>query len=283
MPELPEVEVLVRHLAPRVERRRIESAEVLRPKSVRPLDRAAFESLVKGSVIQKVTRRAKYLRFAMRRPRGGGGWVLLGHLGMTGRMYLQPAERPREKHTSVVFGLGREEFLFEDARQFGGWVVGEERLAGLGPEPLEAGFTVGVLADALRRSRQAIKVRLLDQSAVAGLGNIYVCEALNVAGIAPTRECASLQSVEMERLHRAIRDVLGGAIQLGLSLPLDPAGEGVRDGLFYFGRAPGGGEAVLERFRVYDREGEACPRCSVPIRRVWMGGRGTFFCPDCQK
>ena len=283
MPELPEVEILVRHLAPSLEGRSIERVEVLRAKAIRPLDSLEFQVALLGARVRRVTRRAKYLRFVMVHPVEGREWVLLGHLGMTGRMYLQHRRRMREKHVSVVFGLGDEDWVFEDPRQFGGFALGEERLSGLGPEPLEEGFTSEVLSEVLGRSRQSVKVRLMDQAAIAGLGNIYACESLNVAGIAPSREASSLKPREVVRLHDAIRQVLGGAIRLGLSLPLDPTGDGIRDGLFYFGRASGADDTVSERFRVYDREGKPCLRCATLIQRKWMGGRGTFFCPKCQR
>jgi len=283
MPELPEVEILVRHLAPRIEGRTIERAEVLRRKSIRPLDPLKFREFVQGARIRRVTRRAKYLRFELVPAEGAGELVLLGHLGMTGRMYLQDRRRTRAKHVSVVFDLGGEDWVFEDPRQFGGFALGEERLSGLGPEPLEDAFTVEVLSEVLGRSRQAVKIRLMDQSAIAGLGNIYACESLSVARIAPSRVASSLRPQEVGRLHEAIRLVLGEAVRLGLSLPLDPGGDGIRDGLFYFGRATDAREPVSERFRVYDREGEPCLRCATRVRREWMGGRGTFYCPKCQR
>jgi formamidopyrimidine-DNA glycosylase len=281
MPELPEVEVLVRHLAPLLKGRTIRSAEVRRARSVAPTVPAEFETRLTGARFTGLERRGKFLRFDLRRARGAS-FPLLGHLGMTGRMYLQPVRAPLPMHAAVVFGLGRERFVFEDTRYFGRMTLDAEALAGLGPEPLGAGFTVEPLAAALKRSAQAIKVKLLDQSLVAGVGNIYASEALFRAGISPRRAARRLAKAQVEALWRAIRETLAGAIEFGSTIPLDWRGDGPGDGLFYYGsaeNAPG----REERLRVYDREGEPCVRCETPIRRIVQAARSTFYCPRCQR
>lgn len=286
MPELPEVEILARHLRPRLVGRRVSEVLVLRPKAIRPLGAQTFAELLRGGEIRAVGRRAKFLRFEFEFEfRGEGALkprVMLGHLGMTGRMYLRSPGLPWAKHASVVLDLGGEEWVFEDPRQFGGLSFDERRLDDLGPEPLDAGFTAPVLRSRLAASCQAIKVRLMDQSVLAGLGNIYASEALHVAGIAPHREARSLKEAELRRLCDAIREVLEGAIRTGESATLNFSGDGGEDRLFYFGRSPGDSETVAERFRVYDREGQPCLECSAPIERTVLGGRSTYACRRCQ-
>lgn len=283
MPELPEVEILVRYLRPLLVGRRIRSVVVLRAKAVRPSTAGEFADAVRGAEIRAVERRAKYLRFELAAVGGAGVRVLLGHLGMTGRMYLQAQDHPRARHVSVVFGLGEDDWVYEDPRQFGGMRLGEDRLQDLGLEPLEESTTEAEWAARLAGSRQPIKVRLMDQSVIAGLGNIYASEALHEAGIAPHREARSLKGEEVRRLRRAIREVLEAAIRTGSSAGLDFAGRGMGDGLFYFGRSPGALDPVEERFRVYDREGQACRRCSGRIVRSVLGGRSTYSCQGCQR
>ena len=138
-------------------------------------------------------------------------------------------------------------------------------------------------ARALRRSRQAIKVRLLDQTLLAGLGNIYASEALFRARIAPALPARRLTAAQVQRLWRAIRHVLRQAIACGSTVPLNYAGAGLRDGLFYFGRAPGTPDFYQERLRVYDRAGQPCPRCGASIRQRVQAARSTFYCPRCQR
>jgi formamidopyrimidine-DNA glycosylase len=208
--------------------------------------------------------------------------VLVGHLGMTGRMYLLPAKDRLPKHAAVVLNLGRENFVFEDTRYFGRLTLDGSVLARLGPEPLDTAFTAKGLAKALRRSQQAIKVRLLDQALLAGVGNIYASEALFRAGIAPSLSARKLTSVQVQRLWRAVRAVLREAIACGSTVPLNYAGQGERDGLFYFGKAPGAPDYYEERLRVYDRVGKPCPKCGAAIKRRVQAARSTFYCPRCQ-
>lgn len=283
MPELPEVEILVRHLRPRLSGREVRTVTVLRGKAVLPWAPGRFVSAVVGMRVRGVGRRGKYLRFGLEDAAGCEGGVLLGHLGMTGRMWVQPAGGQVGRHVSVVFGLGEEDWVYEDVRQFGGFRVGDEALAGLGPEPLEEGFTVEVLGRRLAGVSRAIKPWLMDQGVVAGLGNIYASEALHEAGIAPDRSAKELREDEVVRLHAAIREVLRLAIERGMSLELGFAGDGIRDGLFYYGRPAGSASAEVTEFRVYDRAGKACPRCGAPVVRSVQGGRATYHCRRCQR
>jgi formamidopyrimidine-DNA glycosylase len=152
----------------------------------------------------------------------------------------------------------------------------------LGPEPLEDEFKAGAFAQSLKRSRQAIKVKLLDQKLVAGIGNIYASEALFRAHISPRLAANKLTFVQVRRLRLAIRKVLAEAIACGSTVPLNPGGD-KSDSLFYFGRAPGTPDFYEERLRVYDREGRPCPDCRHPLKRITQAGRSTFYCPHCQR
>jgi formamidopyrimidine-DNA glycosylase len=283
VPELPEVEVLVRHLEPLLEGRRIRAVCVRRAKVVAPMSVRAFTRALLGAEFAALGRRGKYLVFRLRHPKRAGTLTLVGHLGMTGRMYLLPARAQLPRHAPVVLGLGRDNFVFEDTRYFGRLTLGLDGLEGLGPEPLGAEFTVERFATALRRSRQPIKVKLLDQSLLAGVGNIYASEALFRAGIAPTLPAQRLSRAHVQKLWRAIRVVLREAIACGSTVPLNYAGQGKRDGLFYFGRAPGAPDYYEERLRVYDRAGRPCPKCGTVIRRRVQAARSTFYCSRCQR
>ena len=283
MPELPEVEVLVRHLGPLLEGRSIRAVQVNRAKVIAPASVSSFTRALRGTRFCGVARRGKYLLFRLRRPGRTEPLMLVGHLGMTGRMYVLPAKAELPKHAAVVLHLGREKFVFEDTRYFGRLVFDTAMLPRLGPEPLGAEFTVERFAQALARSRQPIKIKLLDQSLLAGIGNIYASEALFLAGVAPTRPARTLTGVQIRRLWRSIRAVLREAIARGSTVPLSFSGEGASDGLFYFGRAAGAPDYYEERLQVYDRENRACPECGTAIRRLVQAARSTFYCPRCQR
>jgi formamidopyrimidine-DNA glycosylase len=283
VPELPEVEVLVRHLRPLLRSRRIRKVQVRRPKVVAPASVGGFARTLQGARFTGLSRRGKYLVFTLRSTGSGRKPLsLVGHLGMTGRMYLAPANVPLPRHAAVVLGLGHTNFIFEDTRYFGRLTLDGSALKRLGPEPLTAGFSVGDFGEALRRSAQAIKVKLLDQSLVAGVGNIYASEALFRAGISPTLSARRLTAKQVERLWRGIRLVLAEAIECGSTVPLNFEGAGGGDGLFYYGRAPEAEDFYEERLRVYGRAGQPCPECGALIRRLVQGGRSTFHCPHCQ-
>jgi formamidopyrimidine-DNA glycosylase len=283
VPELPEVEVLVRHLRPLLENRTIRAVRVSRAKVVAPASTRQFAQALRGARFCDLTRRGKYLLFELKKARRAGRLSLMGHLGMTGRMYLLPAKACLPKHAAVVLDLGRENFVFEDTRYFGRLTLETRALGKLGPEPLGAEFTVKRFAGALRSSRQPIKNRLLDQSLLAGGGDIYASEALFRAGIAPTLPARRLTEAQVKRLWRAVRAVLREAIACGSTVPLNYSGQGTRDGLFYFGRAPGAPDYFEERLRVYDRAGRPCPACGTVIRRRVQVGRSTYYCPRCQQ
>lgn len=282
MPELPEVEVLARYLQQALRGRSIRRVTVRRPKSCRPTNVSALEQALVGCHFRTVTRRGKYLVFQLKRAGQRHPQLLLGHLGMTGRMFVVDDHAPIPKHAAVEMQLDRGRFIFEDTRYFGRLTLGLSPLDSLGPEPLAAGFDGEALAAALRRSRQAIKIRLLDQSVVAGIGNIYASEALYRARISPRRAAHRLTADECRRLGRAIRGVLAQAIRWGSTVPLNWSGKNVRDRLFYYGRAEGAPDVYEERLRVYDRAGEPCPRCRTPIRRITQAARSTYYCPQCQ-
>ena len=282
MPELPEVEVLVRRLAPRLKNKTIRGVEVRRARVLRPTRPAELKRALTGARFVDLVRRAKYLAFTLRRPGGGGTFLLIGHLGMTGRMFLQPAHAPLPKHTAVALNLGGENFVFEDTRYFGRFSLDASTLEGLGPEPLGDEFTIEYFTHALKRSAQAIKVKLLDQSLVAGVGNIYACESLFHAGVSPRLPARKLTRAQTKRLRSALRKTLADAIHFGSSVPLDWRGTGERDGLFYYGRADGAPD-YEERLCAYDRQGQPCPLCQTPIRRIVQAARSTFYCPRCQR
>lgn len=282
MPELPEVEVLVRHLGPLVSGRIIRGVEVRREKVIRPTSVDELQNTLRGARILRVSRRAKFFVFDLCERRKGDSFKLVGHLGMTGRVFLAPKRQPLPKHAAVVLNLGREFLVYEDTRYFGRLNLDTTPLAKLGPEPLSSHFTTAAFARALKRSTQAIKVKLLDQSLVAGIGNIYASEALHRAGISPRRAARSLTGAEVGRLRKAIRQVLAEAIRFGSTVPLNFSGKD-GDGLFYYGRAENTPDYYEERLRVYDRAGQRCRRCGTNIRRIVQAARSTYYCPACQR
>src|SRR5581483_1211890 len=244
---------------------------------------AEFETALRGATFTGLKRRGKYLLFELRPAKRGQPFTLVGHLGMTGRMYLLPAKSPLPKHAAVVLDFGREKFVFEDTRYFGRFTLAARAAADLGPEPLESEFTVEKFFAALKRSAQPIKVKLLDQRIVAGIGNIYASEALFRAGISPRTASRRLTREQVARLRRAIRATLAEAIRCGSTVPLSFGGAGKRDGLFYFGRAANESDFYEERLRVYDRAGQACVKCRGDIKQFVQAARSTFYCPKCQR
>ncbi len=282
MPELPEVEVLVRNLRPLLRGKTIRSVEVGRAKVLGATSERKFSQVLRGAKFGDVTRRGKYLLFELRIPGRKNSPKLVGHLGMTGRMYLLSANAPLPKHAAVVLSLGREKFVFEDTRYFGRLTLDDASVAKLGPEPLSEEFTAEEFGKALSRSAQAIKVKLLDQSLVAGVGNIYASEALFLAWISPTLPARKLKREQIEKLRRAVRKVLTEAIQFGSTVALSYDGAKSRDKLFYYGVAAESSDYYEERLRVYDRAGKPCIRCKTPIKRIVQAARSTFYCPHCQ-
>lgn len=271
MPELPEVETIVRDLGRLTAGSTIRKAEVLKPDLIRGLEAPEFERGVKGKRIRNISRRAKNIVVDL------GDERLIVNLGMTGRLLAVGAGDPLPDYLGVRFDLddGRR-MLYRDVRRFGrlelvsasDW---EKRQAGLGIEPLGPEFTPALLYELSRTSRVAVKTWLMDQRRVVGVGNIYASEALFRAGIDPRKPARSLTRPRARKLRDGIQEVLREAIEFRGTTLLD-----YRD-------ASGEEGAFARRLRVYDRKGEPCTVCGTPIRRIVQGGRSTFFCPHCQK
>src|SRR5688572_18755986 len=219
MPELPEVEVLVRHLRPRLAGKLIREVSVHRLRVIAPTNERDLSKALKGARFTAVERRGKYLVFKLRRAKMD--FTLLGHLGMSGRMYVTPREAIEPKHAAVVLSLGKDKLIYQDTRYFGRMTLDISPLERLGPEPLGKKFALDAFARRLRQSSQPIKVKLLDQSLVAGLGNIYVSEALFRASIAPRVAARRLSTEQMARLWESIREVLKTAIRCGSTIAID--------------------------------------------------------------
>jgi formamidopyrimidine-DNA glycosylase len=283
MPELPEVEVLVRQLEPLLRGQVIRGVAARRARVLRPTSEAELRRALVGSVFVNLTRRGKYLLFTLRRVGSRRTFPLLGHLGMTGRMYLLAADAALPKHAAVVLRLARGQFVFEDMRYFGRLTLDKNAVSALGPEPLDERFTAHDLRNALRRSGQSLKVKLLDQSLVAGLGNIYASEALFRARLSPRGRSDRLSVEQAQRLWRSLRQVLREAIAWGSTVRLHWGPADGRNNLFYYGAAEGESGYAHEKLRVYDRAGQPCLRCRTAIRRIVQGARSTYYCPRCQR
>ena len=286
MPELPEVETVRRGLEPVLAGARLTRVRQNRPDLRFPFpDR--FPERLDGAVVERIDRRAKYLLMPLST---GETWVT--HLGMTGRFTLDGQqlgefEEPapiagKHEHLSLcaVKGTVTTRLGFADARRFGfmglipsGEVEAHPWFAALGPEPLGNAFSGAHLAEAFASKKQNIKVSLLDQRIVAGLGNIYVCEALYRARISPLIAAGKVSKSRLETLAAVVRDVLNDAIAAG--------GSTLRD----FANAEGGQGYFQQRFDVYGREGQPClgDGCAGVVKRIVQAGRSTFYCPSCQK
>jgi formamidopyrimidine-DNA glycosylase len=282
MPELPEVEVLARHLRPLLRGETIHSVDVQRRKVLRPTSAREFQKILTGAKFINLSRRGKYLLFELCPKTLVKPVILLGHLGMTGRMFLASKNEKLPKHTAVVLNLGGRNFIYEDMRYFGRLTLDVSAVAKLGPEPLSKNFQPETFAQSLKCSRQPIKIKLLDQSLVAGIGNIYASEALFRSRISPKLPANKLTWVQTEKLWCAVREVLTGAIKFGATVPLKFTG-GISNGLFYYGRTADAPDFYEERLWVYDRAGKPCLNCSHPIKRIVQAARSTFYCPHCQK
>lgn len=291
MPELPEVETVRRGLAPHMEGRRIIFAEQNRPDLRFPFP-PGFVSRLEGNRVTTVGRRAKYLLIGL-----ADGWTWLVHLGMSGRFTVNPGAGPitatsgqvghnsgwalAEKHDHVRVEMeGGARLVFNDARRFGfmdlippGALETHPHLAGLGPEPLDDAFNVDSFSAAVAGRKTPIKAALLDQSIVAGLGNIYVCEALWRAGISPKRLARTVPGERAARLVPAVKDVIAAAIEAG--------GSSLRD----YVQADGELGYFQHSWDAYGREGEPCrkPGCGGILRRIVQSGRSTFFCSGHQR
>lgn len=274
--------MLVRHLGPLLRNKIVHDVEVRRARVILPTSTRHLRASLRGAEFVGVTRRGKFLLFTFKPPSRAEPLKLLGHLGMTGRMYLLPSRSTLPKHAAVVLNLGDENFIFEDTRYFGRFTLDLSGLEKLGPEPLGEEFSSDYFVHGLSKSRQPIKMKLLDQSLVAGVGNIYASEALFRAGISPRLSARRLKSGQVERLRQSIRDVLTEAIKCGSTTPLNVSGTELRDRLFYFGSS-GTAADYEERLRVYDRQGQSCVVCGNPILRIVQAARSTFYCRNCQR
>ncbi len=274
MPELPEVETVRRGLEPVLVGRTLEGVEIHDGRLVRPFDPVEIAAELVGEQVAALERRGKYLIARLE-----SGRALLVHLRMTGGFRHGPAGSLSElPHSRAVLTLDDgTDVAYRDVRRFGTWLLLEPGEldpyvgARVGEEPLAPGFTAKMLSERLRGRRAPIKAALLDQRTLAGLGNIYVDEALWRARIHPLRPAGELDSDERRRLHRAIRRALAlGIARQGATLS-DYA-------------APNGDPGSMQlEFRVYGRAGEPCERCGTPIEKTRAGGRGTSYCPCCQQ
>jgi formamidopyrimidine-DNA glycosylase len=275
MPELPEVETVRRGLALKMTGRHIVQAELRRADLRRPFPPMLARTLT-GAKIGKLARRGKYILIEL----DDNGTLLL-HLGMSGRITTGPAGVPHAAHDHVVLTLDDGTVVrFNDARRFGlldymrrGEEAAHPLLAGMGPEPLEPGFDGRYLAARLAGKMTPIKAALLDQKIVAGLGNIYVCEALFRAGISPRRIAATCTGARADKLAAAIKSVLSEAIEAG--------GSSLRD----YVQTDGELGYFQHHWAVYGREGEPCPGCTCKegVRRIVQSGRSTFYCAKKQR
>ncbi|MFZ5633019.1 MAG: bifunctional DNA-formamidopyrimidine glycosylase/DNA-(apurinic or apyrimidinic site) lyase [Bacillota bacterium] len=274
MPELPEVETVKRTLEERITGLTITEVVLILPKIVRSPSPGEFIKNLNGQKIKKLGRRGKYLLIHL-----GGNLTLVIHLRMTGRLVYSPPGTPPSKYTHAIFKLSSGfTLLFSDMRQFGRMALVETGeldtwagLKSLGIEPFSENFTRDFLKKELKRRRTKIKPLLLDQTFIAGLGNIYADEALHRARINPEKSAANLTPREVARLYLAIREVLEEGIA--------NRGTSFRDYVDGMGQSGSNQESL----KVYGREGKPCLDCGKPVTRIRLGGRSTYYCPGCQK
>ena len=274
MPELPEVETIRRQLAPAIEGRRLERIQILDPRWSDPAPPEAIEQAVENRRIERLDRRGKYLIAEL-----ADEVHLVMHLRMTGNLLLVPPGDTERRFLRVRMDLddGRH-LLFCDARRFGTGLVllgtdaVHDYFAGrVGIEPLGPGFTAEAMRGMATGRRQPVKAFLLSQERVAGVGNIYADEALWLARIHPQRPVGTLKRPQLEALREAVLEVLHAGI--------DAKGATIDD----FRDATGAEGSFQDRFQVHTREGEPCPRCGTRIRKTRAAGRGTYYCPRCQR
>ena len=269
MPELPDVEATRRYLVSvGLPGRRFTGVETLWPGAIRTPSLEEFVLTIKGQAIGEIGRRAKFLLISLR-----SNWTLVLHMRMTGYLLVERGESPRPAMTRNVFELddGRE-LRFVDPRKLGQvWLVDDTRplLGKLGPEPLDYSFSPDVLSKQLAGRHAPVKALLCDQEVIAGIGNIYADEALFVAGINPLKPASDLSTGKVEKMHRAIVDVLGGAVET-LSQVMPRMGP------------PTETERGSNQLRVSRHKGGTCSRCGAMILRVPVRGRSTYYCPACQ-
>lgn len=271
MPELPEVETIVRDLARLLPGARIKAVEVVRPDLIEDDTPDGFASRVRGKKIRGVARRAKNIVMDL------GGERLLVNLGMTGRLLVARAGDEEPTHLGVRLTLDKgRELRYHDVRRFGRlWTMTDEAWRAwegtLGVEPLSDDFSAEWLVQAAGKSKVAVKVWLMDQARVVGVGNIYASEALFRARVDPRRPANTLGPDELARVRDGVRQVLQESIDFRGTTFLDYRDARGQEGEF------------ASRLKVYDREGQPCPGCNGTIERTVQGGRSTFFCPSCQR
>ncbi|WP_026572222.1 DNA-formamidopyrimidine glycosylase [Bacillus sp. UNC438CL73TsuS30] len=274
MPELPEVETVRKTLKNLVLHKEIKDIIVHWPKIIKnPVEIEQFIDALKGETIMDVGRRGKFLILYT------DHYALVSHLRMEGKYGLYPKSEPYDKHTHVIFHFSDETDLrYRDVRKFGTmhlYKKGEEffrpPLFDLGPEPFDETFTRDYLSEMLKKTTRKVKPALLDQKVLVGLGNIYVDEALFRAGIHPERIANTLTEEETTILHQEIIHTLSEAVKKGGSTIRSYVNSQGEIGMFQ-----------LELY-AYGRKGEACKRCGTPLEKITVGGRGTHFCPSCQK
>jgi len=264
MPELPEVETIVRHLHPALSSKKIIAADLRWERTLVTPSVATFQQQIVGQVIHQVTRRAKFIILQLT------DFHLLIHLRMSGDLYIRDGLYQPGKHDRLLLLLSGDTVLvFNDPRKFGRiWLTRqpEEVLGKIGPEPLDPDFLVEAFVQRLRSRRRLLKPLLLDQSFLAGLGNIYTDEALHLAGLHPLMPSDQISDRQAVRLFESIRKVLqDGIAHNGASI----------DWVYRGGN-------FQNYFRVYNRAGQPCPVCGTPVERMVVGQRGTHFCPSCQ-
>jgi formamidopyrimidine-DNA glycosylase len=276
MPELPEVEVICRGIRPLLVGR-IVTAIAYSGKMLRhPVPLAAMQQEMIGRTIVSVARRAKFLQIGL-----DSGAMLIIHLGMTGNLGIYARTAARAKHDHVLWSLDTgTELRYRDSRRFGSIrflyrheVAGREEtfFGTTGPEPFGDDFSAGYLHQLAKDKSLAVKLFIMTNQVVAGVGNIYANESLFAAGIRPARQARTLGNKEWARLVCEIRAVLNHAIECGGSTIIDFVNAGQERGYFQV------------NFKVYGREGQPCPHCSTPIKKIKLGGRASYFCPTCQK
>ena len=272
MPELPEVETVRRGLEKLILGKKISNIDIRYPKMIKT-DLHEFQKAMPGQVIQSMGRRGKYLLFYL------SDKVLISHLRMEGKYFYYPDQVPERKHAHVLIHFeDGGTLVYEDVRKFGTMeLLAPELLEAyfiskqLGPEPTEEDFDLGRFKLALKRSKKPIKSHLLDQTLVVGLGNIYVDEVLWRAKVHPARISQSLTAQEARKVHDETINVLDQAVEKG--------GSTIRTYTNAFGE-----DGTMQEFhQVYDKTGQACSRCGAIIEKIQLGGRGTHFCPKCQR
>ncbi|GAA5494111.1 DNA-(apurinic or apyrimidinic site) lyase [Rubritalea squalenifaciens DSM 18772] len=271
MPELPEVETTCRGISPFLTNKTISRVDVREERLRWPVSPEICSAT--GLVITQVRRRAKYIILDTQ----SGGHILI-HLGMSGSLRICGADSDIRKHDHVIFHLPDElELRYHDPRRFGCilWVEGNVEshplLKDLGPEPLSEEFSADYLYASTRGRNTAIKLHIMNNHHVVGVGNIYACESLFMSGIHPTRSAGRISKSRLTKLHQAIQTVLERSITQG--------GTTLRD----FVNSDGQPGYFKQQLEVYDREGEPCRQCGAAIKRIVLGQRSTFYCPKCQR